>query len=134
MNLTDIDSIQGVYMWLDMICDEECNLSDQELADKLNEVYQFRVGNNPSNSIYLTHHYRSEMIVKQRARRYCKKNHIKLKNYNGLLPYRTFVIDILPDINKNRRLKLEKIIKVQKRKVIFNKIKSLWKHIFGREN
>lgn len=125
----NIHDINDLGNWLNEICDYEKEYTDQELANKLKETLDFRMGNNPTHSFYFTHHYRSEEIVKQRVRRYCKKNRIELQDYNGPLPFRTFLIDTFPNPSKDRRLKLERIIKVQKRKAFYNKIKSIWKII-----
>ena len=130
----NIHDINDLGNWLNEICDNEKEYTDQELASKLKETLDFRMGNNPTFSIYFTHHYRSEEIVKQRAKRYCKKNHIKLEDYNGPLPYRTFLIDTFPNPQKDRRLKLERIMKQQKKRIFLTKIKSVWKHILGKEN
>ena len=130
----NIQSMDDLFKWMDEICDNEQNYTDQELADKLQETFDFRIGNNPTNSIYFTHHYRSDQLVQKRVKQYCKRNHIKLQDYNGPLPYRMFLIEVMPNPAKDRRLKVERLVKVQKRKIFFNKIKSTWKHILGKEN
>ena len=130
---TDIQSMDDLFKWMNEICDNEQNYTDQELADKLREVTDFRAGNNSDGSIFLTHHYRSDQLVQERARKYCKQHHIKLEDYNGPLPYRMFLIDIFPNKDRDRRLKVERLVKVQKRKMFFNKIKSTWKFIVGKE-
>jgi hypothetical protein len=127
-NNPDITSIEGVFNWLDTICDNEKEYTDQELSDKLEEVSSFCCGNNLSRSFYFIQHHRSEKLVEMRAIKYCKKHKIKLENYMGVLPYRKF-IDTIPYEVKNRKLKIEKIIKKLKREIIFNKFKSIWKRI-----
>lgn len=132
--MNNIDSIEGIYTLYDQICDDEKNYTDQELSDKLNDVLQVRCGNNPSRSIFFVHHYRSEQLVKRRATQYCKQHHIKLEDYNGSLPFRKFLIGVDLNKQKDRRLKIEKIMKSQKQKRLFSNIKIIWKHIFKKIN
>ena len=129
----NIHDLNDWFKWIEEICDNERNYTDQELADKLQEATDFRCGNNSTGSIYFTHHYRSEALIKLRAEKYCRKNRIKLEDYNGPLPYRMFLIDTFPNPNKDRRLKLERIIKQQKKRIFLTKIKTVWKHILGKE-
>lgn len=124
------DGLDYVFTWYDNICDLEKYYTDQELADALDEVRKFCTGNNPTYSFYLVHHSRSEELVKARAKQYCKNHHLKLEEYDGPLPYRMFLIDTLP-METHRRLKLERIIKKQKRNKFFNRIKSIWKYTHG---
>jgi len=122
-----MDTFEDICKWLNNICDHESEYSDLELSNKLDEVYKFRLGGNDGKSTLLFQHNRSDMIVKKRAKKYCRRNKIKLEDYKGPLPYRVFIIDTFPNESRFRKEKLEKI----KKKMFNNKIRRRWKNIFG---
>ena len=72
----------------------------------------------------------TSLICKHNSvKKYCKENKIKLEDYKGILPYRKYIIEMMPNKNKERKSKLERI----KKKIFFNRMKSVWKYILGRE-
>ena len=93
-NIFNIQSIEYVFKILDKICDNQKKYTDEELSEKLDSVYNFCYGGESGASFYFITHMRSENLCKKRAKKYCKKNKIKLENYKSVLPYRKYLIDI----------------------------------------
>lgn len=123
VNKPEIQSIDDVVGWLDKICENEKSYSDTELSVKLDEVFTYCAGGNPTRSFYFIQHRRSEELVRKRVTDYCRKNKISLDKYNGTLPFRQFSI---PFESKTEQRK-EKLKTIRK-KIFFNKLK-IWRHI-----
>jgi hypothetical protein len=96
MNVANIKGLEDIFSLLDEICNDEKKYDDEELAKKLREVYDFCSGGHDGKNYYLITHMRSTNLLKKRAKQYCKKHNIKLKDYKGVLPYRKYFIDTLP--------------------------------------
>lgn len=92
-NVLNIHSIEDVFDRLDEVCKNEKNYTDEELAAKLHQIYDFCGGGESGADFYLVTHRWSERICEKRAKKYCKQHKIKLKDYKGVLPYRMFLID-----------------------------------------
>ena len=60
-------------------------LTDNELALQLKNIYY-----DVPPHIFI-HHHKTEKLIKKRVRKYCKKNKIKLSEYDGVLPYRIYL-------------------------------------------
>ena len=71
---------------LNVICANEHLYTDKEFAHKLDLAYE-RI---PKN--VLLNHMWTNNIVTRRVQEYCKYNKLELKDYNGPLPFRMFVI------------------------------------------
>lgn len=100
-----IDSMNDVFTALNDVCDNEKTFTDQELADEIAEIYNFCSGGSTGRDFYLITHIRSENLVKRRAKKYCKRNNIKLNDYKGVLPYRGNIIDSFkPDLKRKEKL------------------------------
>lgn len=104
----NINSTNDIFKALDEVCDKEKTYTDDELSNELADIYDFCCGGVDGKSFYSITHNRSTKLVKQRVKKYCKKNKIKLEEYDEVLPYRKFYIDLIPDLR--RKEKLEKII------------------------
>jgi len=105
----NIDSMDDVFSALNHVCDKEKSLTDQELSDELKDIYNFCAGGKDGKNFYFITHTRSSKLVEVRAKKYCKQNKIKLKDYKGALPYRKHFIDSFePDLK--RKEKLNKIV------------------------
>ena len=130
-NVLNIQSDKDIFDRLDEICNHEKEYTDNELADKINLISDFCCGGESGYDFWMVHHRRSEELVESRVKKYCRKHRIKREEYNGPLPYRMFVVEVMPNKIKDRRLKIEQLMKIQKRKNFFNNIKSIWKNILG---
>jgi len=75
-----------IFEKLNYICANEHFETDADFARKLNRVY-----NETPHGVNI-HHQRSSEIITRRVNNYCKRNNIKLEDYNGPLPFRLFVI------------------------------------------
>jgi hypothetical protein len=71
---------------LNIICANEHFYTDEELAKKFQLAYE----DMPRN-ITFTHAW-SNNIIARRVKEYCDYNKIELKDYNGPLPFRVFVM------------------------------------------
>jgi hypothetical protein len=71
---------------LNYICANEHFDTDAEFANRLTRAYK------EMPKEILVNHNRSNEIVARRVINYCKSNNIELKDYNGPLPFRLFVI------------------------------------------
>jgi len=107
----NIDSMEDVFKSLNHICDIEKKLTDQELSDELKDIYNFCAGGKTGKDFYFITHTRSSNLVERRAKKYCKRNKIKIEDYKGPLPYRKQFIDSFnPKIDLKRKEKLSKIV------------------------
>jgi len=77
-----------IFSLLNDLCDKEKNLSDEELSIELNKIYDLCPINLSIN------HYRSDLLLKKRVKKYCDKNNIEIRNYNGSLPFRIYMIPV----------------------------------------
>jgi len=73
---------------LNVICANEHFYDDNDLAKKFKRAYESIPETN------MVHHEWSDTIIKRRVKDYCKRNNIKIENYNGPLPFRAFLIPI----------------------------------------
>jgi hypothetical protein len=103
-NVLNIHSIDDVFDRLDEVCKNEKDYTDEELAKKLHLIYDFCDGGEDGANFYLITHRWSESICEKRARKYCKKNKIKLKDYKGVLPFRMFLVDTLQPSDNEKTL------------------------------
>ena len=90
----NLNSIEDVFYHLNKICDENRKYNDEDLSDKLSEITNFCIGGNDGKSFFTISHRRSEILVEKRAKKFCKKNKMKLEDYRGPLSYRKFIIDL----------------------------------------
>jgi len=73
---------------LNVICSNEHFCSDAEFAKKLNLAYS---SGKPDE---LVNHSWSNNIVARRVNEYCKRNNMKIEDYNGPLPFKVFVVPV----------------------------------------
>jgi len=101
----NIDSMDDVFKALNYVCDIERSLTDQELADELKDIYNFCSGGKDGKSFYFITHTRSSNLAERRAKKYCKRNKIKIEDYKGPLPYRkNFIDSFKPDLKRKEKL------------------------------
>jgi len=89
--------MEELFRWKNEICDESENYTDEELAEKLAEVRHYCSGANPTNSFFFLTHSRTEKMLRKRAKKYCKKHKIKLKDYKGVLPWQLYIDSFKPE-------------------------------------
>ncbi len=111
INTLDIHSVEDVWKRLDEVCDNEKNFTDEELSKKLSEIYDYCNGGESGKDFYFISHMRSDILCENRVKKYCKKHKIKLEEYNGVIPYRKFIISMNTEKQFKREYK--------------------WKHMFG---
>ena len=92
-NVLNIQCTEDVFKHLNEVCDNEKNYTDEELTEKLHQVYDFCCGGESGGNFYFIQHRLSEHIVEQRVKKYCKKHKIKLEDYSGVLPYRKYIVE-----------------------------------------
>ena len=94
-NKYNIQSLEDIFKTLDKICKDEKKYSDEELSEKLGDVYDFCHGGETGGVFYFITHSKSRNLCKKRAKKYCKKNKIKLEDYKGILPYRMNLVEAI---------------------------------------
>ena len=101
----EINSMGDIFTALNDVCDNEKSYTDKELSIAISDIHDFCLGGKTGRDVYFITHTRSEKLVKKRAQKYCKKHKIKLEDYNGVLPYKQYVIDLTSDLMRNEKLK-----------------------------
>lgn len=100
----NINTLDDVFRALDDVCNKAKTFTDDELANELSDIHNFCAGGHDGKQFYFITHGRSTKLVEQRAKKYCKKHRIKLEDYNGILPYNNFLLDIEPDLQRKEKL------------------------------
>jgi hypothetical protein len=80
--------MDNVTKQLNKILKRHHTLSDDEFSKELGEWHKII----PINMFYNSPHLNE--ILKRRVKKYCKKNNIKMEEYKGTLPFRSYNIDI----------------------------------------
>ena len=102
---------EEIFYLLDEVCDNEKDMTDDELSLKLSGVYDL------CPAELLINHQRSKVLVSERVDKYCLDNKIEKKDYDGPLPYKLYLIDAKKQ--KDSIEKLRELLNIYKKDVGF---------------
>lgn len=97
-------NIKKITEKLDLLCDNNLDYTDEELSDRLNDIY------NMIPTDILLNYYKSNKMIKDRVKKYCKENNLNISYYKGVLPYRSYNIPVNDISEKDARKQIKELM------------------------